>query len=76
MKPVEEVIDDLQSRVLAYEVMFQSLFSALPDEIRKQAVANIEQSFKAFDSGTESDDGRAKLAVAKVIASRTTGAQL
>ena len=76
MKSAEDVINELQSRVVAYEVMFQSLFSALPDEIRKQAVSNIEQNFKAFDSGTTSEDGKAKLAAAKVIASRTTGAQL
>ncbi|MEG5337491.1 hypothetical protein [Enterobacter ludwigii] len=76
MKSVEEVINDLQSRVLAYEVMFQSIFYALPDDIKEKVVSTIEDNFKAFDSGTQSDSGKAKLAAAKVIASRTSGAKL
>lgn len=76
MNSVEEVINDLQSRALAYEVMFQSIYSALPDDVKAQAITNIEENFKAFDSGTQSDSARAKLAVAKVIAARTTGAKL
>jgi hypothetical protein len=76
MKSVEDVINELQSRVLAYEVMFQSIFYSLPDDIKEKAVSTIEDNFKAFDSGTQSETGKAKLAAAKIIASRTSGAKI
>ncbi|RSW52058.1 hypothetical protein EGH44_00445 [Klebsiella aerogenes] len=67
---------ELKGRVVAYEVMFQSLFSALPDDVKSKAIANVVTNFKGFDSGTQSETGAAVLAVAKIIASRTTGAKL
>lgn len=47
MKPVEEVIDELQCRALAYEVIFQSLCSQLPQGFINKAADNIEQRFQA-----------------------------
>lgn len=76
MKSDKEVINNLQSRLLAYDVMFQSIYSSLPDEVKAQAIANVEENFKSLDSGTHSEDIKATLATAKVIASRVTGAKL
>ncbi|WP_313679064.1 hypothetical protein [Pantoea vagans] len=76
MKSVNEVINDLQARALSNEVLFQSLISALPDDIKAQVVSNIEQNFAAFDRGTVDDEAKLKLASAKVYASRVSGAKI
>jgi hypothetical protein len=76
MKPVEEVIDDLQCRALAYEVIFQSIFSELPEFFKEKAIENIELNFKAFESAIRSEAGKAKLQSAKAIASRISRAKL
>jgi hypothetical protein len=76
MKPVEEVIDDLQCRALAYEVIFQSIFSELPGFFKEKALENIELNFKAFESATHSETGKAKLQAAKAIATRITRAKI
>lgn len=76
MNPVQQIIDDLQSRVLAYEVMFQSIYSALPSDVRDAAIKNIEDNFAALSKGTASESAKGKLEVAKVVASRSTGAKL
>ena len=64
MKPVEEVIDELQCRALAYEVIFQSLCSQLPQGFINKAADNIEQRFQA------------KLEAAKAVASRILGTKI
>lgn len=76
MKSVEEAIDDLQSRVLAYEIIFQSICSELPQLFIDKAKENIQLNFKAFESGTHSEAGKAKLEAAKAVASRIIGSKL
>lgn len=76
MKPVEDAINDLQCRALAYEIIFQSICSELPQVFIEKAVENIERNFKAFESGTHSEAGKAKLEAAKAIASRIIGAKI
>ncbi|MEJ8324376.1 MULTISPECIES: hypothetical protein [Kosakonia] len=76
MKPVEDAINDLQCRALAYEIIFQSICSELPQVFIEKAVENIELNFKAFESGTHSEAGKAKLEAAKAIASRIIGAKI
>ncbi|AMO50175.1 hypothetical protein GA0061071_103106 [Kosakonia oryzendophytica] len=76
MKPVEDVINDLQCRALAYEIIFQSLFTELPQFFKDKAIENIELNFKAFESGTQSESGKVKLEAAKAVASRIMGVKL
>lgn len=76
MKSVNEVIDDMQSRGLANEIIFQSLFSALPEELKAKVLANIEQNFAAFDGGTVDENAKKKLAAAKIFAKRVSGANI
>lgn len=76
MRSDKEIIEDLQARVLAYETLFQSLFYSLPEEIKGQAIKTIEQNFSAFDGGTTNEESLKKLQVAKIIASRVSGAKL
>lgn len=76
MKPVEEVIDELQCRALAYEVIFQSLCSQLPQGFINKPADNIEQRFQAFEASTQSDAGKAKLEAAKAVASRILGTKI
>jgi len=76
MKPVEDAINDLQCRALAYEIIFQSICSELPQVFIEKAVESIELNFKAFESGTHSEAGKAKLEAAKAIASRIIGAKI
>ena len=76
MRSDKEIIEDLQSRVLAYEPLFQSLFYSLPQEIKGHAIKIIEQNFSAFDGGTTNEESLKKLKAAKVIASRVSGAKL
>ncbi|AHJ74901.1 MULTISPECIES: hypothetical protein [Kosakonia] len=76
MKPVEDAINDLQCRALAYEIIFQSICSELPQVFIDKAVENIELNFKAFESGTHSEAGKAKLEAAKAIASRIVGTKI
>ncbi|WP_039058727.1 hypothetical protein [Enterobacter sp. Bisph1] len=75
MKPVEEVINDLQCRALAYEIIFQSIFSELPQFFKEKAIENVELNFKAFEAGAQSEAGKAKLEAAKAVAARITGAK-
>ncbi len=75
MKPVEEVINDLQCRALAYEIIFQSIFSELPQFFKEKAIENVELNFKAFEAGTQSEAGKAKLDAARAVAARITGAK-
>ncbi|AGN87546.1 MULTISPECIES: hypothetical protein [Enterobacteriaceae] len=76
MKPVEDAINDLQCRALAYEIIFQSICSELPQVFIEKAAENIQLNFKAFESGTHSEAGKAKLEAAKAIASRIIGAKI
>lgn len=76
MKPVEEVIDDLQCRALAYEIIFQSIFLELPEFFKEKAVDNIRLNFEKFESGTHTESGKAKLQAAKDVAARITRAKL
>ncbi|WP_165461051.1 hypothetical protein [Atlantibacter sp.] len=76
MKSVEEAINDLQCRALAYEVIFQSIYAELPGFIKDKTLENIQQKFKAFDAGTPSEAGKAKLEATKDIIARITGAKL
>lgn len=73
MKPVEDVINDLQCRALAYEIIFQSIFSELPQFFKEKAIENVALNFKAFEAGTQSEAGKAKLDAAKAVAARITG---
>ncbi|QNQ22736.1 hypothetical protein HF650_11020 [Kosakonia sp. SMBL-WEM22] len=76
MKTTEETINDLQCRALAYEVIFQSIFSELPQVFVDRAVEKIEGNFKTFESGTHSEAGKAKLDAAKAIVSRIMGTKI
>lgn len=76
MKQVEEAIDDLQCRALAYEVIFQSIFSELPEFFKEKAIENMQLNFQAFESGTHSESGKAKLQAAKAVASRIIRAKI
>ncbi|MGK9175216.1 hypothetical protein KXR87_18700 [Yokenella regensburgei] len=73
MKPVEEVIDDLQCRALAYEIIFQSICSQLPQVFIEKAAENIDLYFETFESSTHSEAGKVKLKSAKAIATRILG---
>jgi hypothetical protein len=74
MKTANQAIEELQCRIFAYEVMFQSIFSELPDEVKSRAKENIRANFKAFIEGTNDVLAREKVEAAKIIASRITGA--
>ncbi|MDT3412071.1 hypothetical protein [Kosakonia cowanii] len=76
MKTTEEAIHDLQCRALAYEVIFQSIFSELPQVFIERAAEKIEGNFKAFETGTHSDAGKAKLDAAKAVVSRIMGTKI
>jgi hypothetical protein len=76
MKSVEESINDLQCRALAYEIIFQSICSDLPQLFIDKAIENIEFNFKKFESSTQSESGKAKLEAAKAVASRIMGAKI
>lgn len=76
MKTVEEAIDDLQCRALAYEIIFQSIFSELPEFFKEKTIENIQLNFKAFESSAHTDAGKVKLQAAKDVAARIIRAKL
>lgn len=75
-KSVSEIIDNLQSHVFAYEILFQSLLSELPDEQKQKVISNAKQNFAAFQSNPNNAAMSSKIDAAKVTAGALLGAKL
>lgn len=74
MSSAHDSSEDIKARLLAYEVMFQSIFYSLDEKTKAKAITTIEDNFSAFDKNPS--NSKTSLEKAKVIAARTSGAKL
>ncbi|ELY6077452.1 hypothetical protein SNO29_000742 [Cronobacter sakazakii] len=69
---IDEIIEKLQTRILAYEILFQSLLEEVPAVLKERVVDNARHHFAGLEAGVNSDPERAQ----KITAARAVVEQL
>ncbi|EOE6863323.1 hypothetical protein ACKS2F_001512 [Cronobacter dublinensis] len=69
---IDEIIEKLQTRILAYEILFQSLLEEVPSVLKERVVDNARLHFAGLEAGVNSDPERAQ----KITAARAVVEQL
>lgn len=72
-KSVEDVLNDLQVRAFATDLLFQSLFAALEPQQKQAVIDNVKHNFDALEKGTPDEAAKKKLAAARTFATRVLG---